>query len=85
MQYVGMALCGLGGLVILVGAIMLLVAAFSESVLWGLGSLFVPFVGLIFIIMHWDVSKRPVLVKLAGMGVFGLGLVLVMAFTEKGR
>ena len=84
MEYVGIALCVLGGLVTFVGAIMLLVAAFSESILWGLGSLFVPFVGLIFIFMHWDVSKRPVLIKLAGLGVFGVGLVLMMIFAEKG-
>ena len=44
---------------------MLLIVAFQESLLWGLGSLFVPLVGLIFICLNWDVSKRPVLIKLA--------------------
>jgi len=49
-----------------VGGIWLLVVAFKESVWWGLGSLLLPFVGLIFAIMHWQVAKRPFLISLAG-------------------
>ena len=62
---------------------MLLIVAFQESLLWGLGSLFVPLVGLIFICLNWDVSKRPVLIKLAGLGVFAVGMALVMIFGDK--
>ena len=58
------ALYGVGGLLYLVAlvfGIMLLVQAFKVHVLWGLGSLFVPFVGLIFAIMHWPQAKKPFL------------------------
>jgi uncharacterized membrane protein len=60
------ALLILGGILSIVGGIWLLVVAFQTSVWWGLGSLLVPFVSLIFVIMHWQVSKKPFLISLAG-------------------
>ena len=60
------ALLILGMILGAVGGIWLLVVAFKESVWWGLGSLFIPFVSLIFVIMHWQVSKKPFLISLAG-------------------
>jgi hypothetical protein len=60
------ALLIVGMIVALVGGIWLLVVAFKESVWWGLGSLLLPFVSLIFVIMHWQVSKKPFLISLAG-------------------
>lgn len=70
---------GVGYLISLVGSIMVLVAAFRESVLWGLGCIFVPFVSLIFIIKFWDESKRGFFVSLAGLAVVvvGFGGILV--------
>ena len=38
-----------------------------ESILWGLGCIFVPFVSLIFLIMHWDTAGKPFLIQLAGV------------------
>jgi hypothetical protein len=61
---------------LIVFGIQLLIAAFRTSVLWGLGSLFVPFVSLIFVIMHWNVAKKPFLRSLLGALVFGIGLAL---------
>jgi hypothetical protein len=60
------ALLIVGGILSIVGGIWLLVVAFKESVWWGLGSFFIPFVGLIFAIMHWQVAKKPFLISLAG-------------------
>lgn len=56
--------------------IKLLILAFQESVLWGLGSLFVPFVSLIFIIMHWERCRSPFLRYLgyAFLAAFGMGI-----------
>ena len=71
------ALFYLGGLIALVGAIWLLVVAFQKSIWWGLGSLLIPFVSLIFVIMHWQVSKKPFLISIAG-GVL-LGVAAAMA------
>lgn len=45
--------------------LIILVTAFKESVLWGLGFLFVPFVSLIFIIKHWSETRKPFLVQVA--------------------
>ena len=36
----------------------LLVDAFSEGILWGLGYLFVPFVSLIFVATHWNKTRK---------------------------
>ena len=45
-------------LVWLIGGIMLLVASFKTSIVWGLACLFLPFVQLIFIMVHWPRAKR---------------------------
>ena len=60
------ALLILGGILSFVGGIWLLIAAFQTSVWWGLGSLLLPFVSLIFVIMHWQVAKKPFLISLVG-------------------
>jgi len=57
----------LGYLLSIVGWIWLLVVAFKKSVWWGLGSLLIPFVSLIFAIMNWQVAKKPFLIQLAGV------------------
>ncbi len=61
-------LFGLGVLLMLVSMgtnVWIMVLAFQESVAWGLGCLFVPFVSLIFVIQYWQESKRPFLIGLA--------------------
>lgn len=72
----GTLLVVLGGIVMLVGGIWLLVEAFKESILWGLGSLFIPFVSLVFVIMHWDVSKTPFLIWIGGLVLTIAGAVI---------
>jgi len=64
--YIGLLLC-------IVGGIWLLITAFSESILWGLGSLFVPFVSLIFAVTHWEKAKTPFLVNVAGAVLLFMG------------
>ncbi|WP_170113014.1 hypothetical protein [Ahniella affigens] len=60
----------------LVGGLWLLVKAFQTSILWGLGCLFLAPVQLVFIIMHWDVAKKPFLYYLAGIVIMVIGTVL---------
>jgi hypothetical protein len=67
------ALLYVGGLIAFVGGIWLIVVAFKKSVWWGLGSLIVPFVGLIFAILNWQVAKTPFLVYLAGIVLCVIG------------
>ena len=62
----GTLLLIVGVILCLIGGIWLLVEAFKESVLWGLGSIFVPFVSLIFAIMHWSECKVPFLMNVVG-------------------
>jgi hypothetical protein len=71
---VGPALLVIGLVASLVGSVMVLWRAFRESVLWGLGCIFVPFVYIIFVIKHWDDTKKGFLI-----GVSGSVLVLAAA------
>lgn len=67
------------GIAILVGAIciiILIVKAFCKSIWWGLGFLFVPFVPIIFVAVHWRETKRAFLGYLAS--AFTILGVLVM-------
>jgi hypothetical protein len=59
-------LIGIGLLIACAGNIWLIVAAFRESVAWGLCALFVPFAVLVFLFRHWDVAKQPFLCSLLG-------------------
>ena len=67
-------LVGLG--LVFIGAIWFVVAAFQESILWGLGVLFVPLVPLIFLIAEWPVAKRPFFWQLWGI-LFVIGGVVL--------
>jgi hypothetical protein len=60
-------------IVALIFGIQLLVIAFNTSILWGIGCLFVPFVGLLFVILHWDEAKTPFLGSLGSAVCFVVG------------
>lgn len=77
MEYVGYACLAIGLIIALIYGIQLLILAFKESVLWGLGYLFVPFVALIFIFMHWDKTKKPFLMCLLAIPFYVVGFMLV--------
>jgi hypothetical protein len=62
----------LGIILALVGGIWFLVVAFSESVLWGLGVLIVPLVGLVFLAMHAEKSWKP-------FALYAVGIVMIIA------
>lgn len=76
MQILGLVLLVIGAIIALVFGIQLIIAAFRTSILWGLGYLFVPFVALIFIIVHWDVAKRPFLLSLIAIPFYLGGFML---------
>ena len=60
----GGGLAGIGVVLMVVGGLMLLWAAFKESLLWGIGSIIVPFVALVFVVTHWSQAKVGFLVQL---------------------
>lgn len=72
----GTIILGIGGLIALVGAIWLLVVTFKKSILWGILSLLIPFVSLIFVIMNWELTKKPFLIYLGGIVLVIVGSVL---------
>jgi len=66
----------IGAVLGLVGGIWLLVVAFRTSILWGLGSLFIPPVIIIFAIMHWGDAKKPFLIALCSIPFYVAGFVM---------
>ena len=77
MAALGMVVCLVGGIAGLVGGIMILIKAFQKSILWGLGSLIVPFVILVFAVMNMEDCKKGLLIMLAGIVVQVLGMILM--------
>jgi hypothetical protein len=67
----------IGFIIGLIFGIQLLIMAFRESIWWGLGYIFIPFVALIFVIVHWDEAKTPFLRGLIAIPFYVLGMVLV--------
>lgn len=57
-------------ILMLVGGIWLVVAAFQESVFWGLMVLFVPFAGLVFVIKYWQKAKASFAVQVVGIALY---------------
>ena len=57
----------IGFVIIFVGSILFLIEIFSESVLWGVGCLIISPLSLVFALLHWDVSKRPIMIQLVGL------------------
>lgn len=79
MHTLGDVMVGAGGLLVLVGAIAFVVVAFRESLLWGLGVLFVPFVSLIFLIVNWNTAKRSFFWQLLGIALVFIGTTVLSA------
>ncbi len=63
----------LGMVMVFVGGIWLLVEAFKESLLWGFGCLIISPIALVFIVMHWSVSKIPFFIQIAGFALMFIG------------
>jgi len=66
----------LGIVIIVIGGLGFLIAAFRESILWGLACLFIPIVQLFFLIVHWPEAKRPFFLQLLGLAVLIVGAIL---------
>jgi FtsH-binding integral membrane protein len=77
MEMLGMILLVIGLLISAVGSIWLLIEAFQESILWGLGCVLVPFIPLIFLVMHWSKCAKPTMVMFAVTVLAIIGVVLV--------
>jgi len=69
LAYIGFGIAIIGGLG-------LLIAAFKESVMWGLGCLLFSPVSLIFLLLHWSEAKNPFFLQLAGVGLMFMAVYL---------
>ena len=76
MAMVGMLVMVVGAIISLVFTVIILIKAFKTSLLWGLGSLFIPFVILIFVIKNWADTKQPFLYAVGGWVLMLIGGVL---------
>ena len=76
MDLIAPALIVLGLLLFVFGGLWFLVAAFRESIWWGLACLFIPIVQLFFLIVHWPEAKKPFLLQLAAFAVFIVGFII---------
>jgi hypothetical protein len=66
----------LGIVVFAIGGLMFLVAAFRESIRWGLACLFLPIVPLFFLIVHWRLARKPFFIQLVGFVLIVVGVIL---------
>ncbi len=65
----------LGVILLLIGNIWILVLAFKTGIWWGLGSLFIPLVGLLFTLLHLRDTWKPLLIEIVG------GIVIFVNYT----
>ena len=78
MEMIGYGLLAIGVIICLIGGIMLLVKAFQESVGWGLASLLVPLVLIVFVVTHWGECAKPFFIYLVGFVMLVIGSALSM-------
>jgi glutaredoxin len=52
--------------ILVIGGIMCIVAAFQQGILWGLAYMFVPFAWLVFLIKYWEEAKTGFLTSITG-------------------
>lgn len=70
-------MASIGGIIMLIYSIILIIKAFKESIWWGLGYMFVPFVSLIFVFMHWQICKEPFLRMILAVVLYAVGFGLM--------
>jgi len=75
-NHVGIGLLLLGLVIFVIGGFWFLIAAFRESLWWGLACLFLPFVSLFFLIVHWPEARRPFFFQLLGFVVLLVGFFI---------
>lgn len=61
MALIGSIITFVAAIASLIFWIQILIVAFKKHIGWGLASLFIPFVGLVFVFMHWTETKTPFL------------------------
>lgn len=80
MATIGTIITFVAAIAALIFWIQILIVAFKKHIGWGLASLFIPFVGLVFVFMHWNETKTPfirslicIAVQIVGVGISAMG------------
>lgn len=86
MGALGMILAAVGGIGMLVFAIQMLILAFKKSVGWGIGSLILFPILLVFVFQNWPACKTPFLRWLGALVVWviGFGIMTMGAVSQAG-
>lgn len=79
MAFVALALSGIGGIVSLAGWIWIVIIAFQENVGWGIGCLLCPPASLVYVIMHWEKTKKPFLIEVVGVLISAVAQAIAMS------
>jgi len=77
-QALGVIVLVVGSILCVIGVAWFAIVAFRESVLWGLGCLFLPVVSLIFLIAHWRVAAKPFGVSCLGQVIIVVALLMIL-------
>jgi hypothetical protein len=72
----GVALLGLGWLLMVVGGLWGLVLAFKQSLMWGLLYIFVPLANVVFLIKHWAITRNAFFLVVSGVVLVVIGAVM---------
>ena len=73
-----------GLIVFLIGCVVFLIATFRAGILWGLSCMFLPFVSLIFLLVHWKTAAKPFLISMLGIAILFLS-TMFSPTAETGR
>jgi hypothetical protein len=65
-----------GAIIMIVGGIWMLIEQFKSGILWFLACFFIPFVSLIWLVMHWEAGARPFFLSLGGVVLVVIGAFL---------
>jgi hypothetical protein len=65
------------------GVVGLWIAAFRQSILWGLLVVSIPPLMVVFAFCHWRTARSPVLRWLSGVGLLALGEAVPMLLTPR--
>ena len=58
-----------GVFIFVIGGIGFLIAAFKESIWWGIFCLLVSPVSLVFLLLHWSEAQNPFFLQLVGLAI----------------
>jgi len=64
----------IGLILFVIGGILLLIEAFSQSIFWGLACFFINPASIIFTVCYWGVAKKPFLTQLSGFVLILIGM-----------